>query len=157
MKWILCDERLPKEGQMVLTTIRGHDVIIVQDEETFEEAIERVRNEVCYVSVGFIGSDGWYGADGYPLIVHPIAWMPLPKPYTADRKTENSSEKPNNSTRSKMEQVDKPKTQTETQNSNLTFEKADECAKEYEELGLKELKELIEADRKTEQTEREDK
>lgn len=47
-----------------------------------------------------------------------------------------------------------PTTQTETQNSNLTFEK-DECAKEYEELGLKELKELIEADRKTEpQTER---
>lgn len=48
-------------------------------------------------------------------------------------------------------------TQTETQNSNLTFEK-DECAKEYEELGLKELKELIEADRKTEpQTERSEK
>ena len=73
----------------------------------------------------------------------------------ADRKTENSSEKPNNSTISKMEQVDKdinvrskdcetckhyklacelfseickyePTTQTETQNSNLTFEKADE-------------------------------
>ena len=69
------------------------------------------------------------------------------------------------------------KTQTETQNSNLTFEKRtmrdcynceryetegecvechyepkDECTKEYEELGLKELKELIEADRKTEQT-----
>ena len=42
-----------------------------------------------------------------------------------------------------------PTTQTETQNSNLTFEK-DECAKEYEELGLKELKELINADRKTE-------
>ena len=56
----------------------------------------------------------------------------------ADRKTEP--------TISKMEQVeDEPK----TQNSNLTFEK-DECAKEYEELGLKELKELIEADRKTE-------
>ena len=74
-------------------------------------------------------------------------------------------------------------TQTETQNSNLTFKTLeycdicdhkgceecianaldehcmpsqfnkqieDECAKEYEELGLKELKELIEADRKTE-------
>lgn len=40
-------------------------------------------------------------------------------------------------------------TQIETQNSNLTFEK-DECAKEYEELGLKKLKELIEADRKDE-------
>ena len=34
-----------------------------------------------------------------------------------------------------------PTTQTETQNSNLTFEK-DECAKEYEELGLRKLKEL---------------
>ena len=175
MKWILCDERLPKEGQMVLTTIRGHDVIIVQDEETFEEAIERVWNEVCYVSVGFIGSDGWYGADGYPLIVHPIAWMPLPQPYIADRKTEPSdSEKPNNCepsicdtcryynsnipcgstpsackeadkfaeefvdglkklkqtepTSSKMEQVDEPKTQMKTQNSNLTFEKQTDCA-----------------------------
>ena len=32
-------------------------------------------------------------------------------------------------------------TQTKTQNSNLTFEK-DECSKEYEELGLKEMKEL---------------
>ena len=42
-----------------------------------------------------------------------------------------------------------PTTQTKTQNSNLTFEK-DECAKEYEELGLKELKGLINADRKTE-------
>ena len=47
--------------------------------------------------------------------------------------------------------ADTPQTETQmkTQNSNLTFEK-DECAKEYEELGLKELKELIEADRKTE-------
>ena len=118
MKWILCDERLPEEGQMVLTTIRGHDVIIPQEGETLEEAIERIWNDVCYVSIGFIGSDGWYGADGFPEVVHPIAWMPLPKPYTADRKTEP--------TISKMEQVEEPTTQTETQNSNLTFEKADE-------------------------------
>ena len=86
---------------------------------------------------------------------------------------------------SKMEQVNEPKTQTKTQNSNLTFKTLeycdicdhkgceecianaldehcmpsqfkkqieDECAKEYEELGLKKLKELIEADRKTEPT-----
>ena len=99
MKWILCDERLPEEGQMVLTTIRGHDVIIPQEGETIEEAIERIWNDVCYVSIGFIGSDGWYGADGFPQIVHPIAWMPLPQPYKADRKTEP--------TISKMEQVDK--------------------------------------------------
>lgn len=113
MEWILCDERLPEEGQMVLTTIRGHDVIILQEGETLEEAMERIWNDVCYVSVGFIGSDGWYGADGFPEVVHPIAWMPLPKPYRKDEptiskmeqvdkdinvrsKTENSSEKPNN-------------------------------------------------------------
>jgi hypothetical protein len=89
-EWILCDERLPEEGKMVLTTIRGHDVIIPQEGETIKEAMERIWNDVCYVSVGFIGSDGWYGADGYPQIVHPIAWMPLPKPYTADRKTEQT-------------------------------------------------------------------
>ena len=92
-----------------------------------------------------------YGVEGYP---------PRDEP--------NSSEKPNNcetcrhytlacdlfSEICKYEPKDEPKTQMKTQNSNLTFEK-DECAKEYEELGLKELKELIEADRKTEHTERE--
>ena len=93
MKWILCDERLPEEGQMVLTTIRGHDVIIPQEGETIEEAIERIWNDVCYVSIGFIGSDGWYGADGFPQIVHPIAWMPLPQPYKADRKNEPQTER----------------------------------------------------------------
>ena len=48
--------------------------------------------------------------------------------YKAEQ-TENSSEKPNNSTISKMEQVeDEPKTQMKTQNSNLTFEKQTDCA-----------------------------
>ena len=102
----------------------------------------------------------------------------------ADRKTEpNSSEKPNNSTISKMEQVDKDinvRSKNEPQltpnycgtckhrevpcgdlpcdvchgysNYEPKGEPQDECAKEYEELGLKELKELIEADRKTEPT-----
>lgn len=82
--WIPCSERLPEEEQMVLTTIRGHDVIIPQEGETIEQAIKRIWNEVCYVSVGFIGSDGWYGADGYPQMVHPIAWMPLPKPWEGE-------------------------------------------------------------------------
>ena len=80
----------------------------------------------------------------------------------------------------RYERKDESKTQMKTQNSNLTFEKRtmrdcynckryetegecvechyepkDECAKEYEELGLKELKELIKADHKDEpQTER---
>lgn len=48
--------------------------------------------------MGSVQSDYyWDGFDkerkyGYNI----VAWMPLPEPYTADRKTENSSEKPNN-------------------------------------------------------------
>lgn len=78
-RWIPCEERLPEEGQLVLTTIRGTDVIRVEDGETFEDAIDRSR-KIVRVSVGFIGSDGWYGIDGYPEIVAPCAWMPMPLP-----------------------------------------------------------------------------
>ena len=97
---------------------------------------------------------------------------------TDDRKTENSSEKPNNSTISKMEQVDKDinvRSKDEPHCYTCKYERRgcadepcvdcrgrskyepkdepqDEYAKEYEELGLRKLKEL----RKDEpQTERE--
>ena len=79
-QWVPCSERLPKEGDLVLTTIRGTDFIHLRDEETFEDAIERTQ-KMLRVSCGFWGEDGWYGADGYPEIVKPIAWMPLPEPY----------------------------------------------------------------------------
>ena len=79
-QWVPCSERLPKEGDLVLTTIRGTDFIHLRDEETFEDAIERTQ-KMLRVSCGFLGEDGWYSADGYPAIVKPIAWMPLPEPY----------------------------------------------------------------------------
>ena len=79
-RWIPCKERLPEEGQLVLTTIRGTDVISVEDGETLEDAIDRSR-KIVRVSVGFIRSDGWYDVDGYPEIVTPRAWMPLPEPW----------------------------------------------------------------------------
>lgn len=82
-RWISCEERLPEEGQLVLTTIRGTDVIRVKDGETLEDAIDRSR-KIVRVSVGFIGSDGWYGVDGYPEIVAPCAWKPLPEPYKGE-------------------------------------------------------------------------
>lgn len=80
MRWIPCSERLPEKHQMVITTIIGTDVIRMSPGETFEDALARVRNHVC-VSVGYIEDDGWYGADGFPQIVKPIAWMPLPEAY----------------------------------------------------------------------------
>ncbi len=79
-RWIPCSEQLPKKHQMVLTTIIGTDVIRMIPGETFEDALARVRNHVR-VSVGYIEDDGWYGADGFPQIVTPVAWMPMPEPY----------------------------------------------------------------------------
>ena len=75
MKWIPCSERLPREysdDERVLATtdVDGLGVIIMP-----------IYDVVSWYRKGYIS-----------------AWMPLPKPYTADRKTEP--------TISKMEQVE---------------------------------------------------
>ena len=73
--WILCDEQMPEYSTQVLITINGTDFIVLGCDNDFEP----------YVSLGqYIEDDGWYGADGYPLMVSPIAWMPLPEPYRKD-------------------------------------------------------------------------
>lgn len=76
--WIKCSEQLPNENCMVLICIYGSDLIMTQDGETLAEAVERIRRECVSVTVGFIGSDGWYGEDWMPLMVQPTYWMPLP-------------------------------------------------------------------------------
>ena len=81
MSWTPMTERKPEKGKIVLVTIRGNDLIFQHEGETLEDALERVRRTYVRVTVGFIGSDGWYGADGYPLMVRPVAWMPMPEPY----------------------------------------------------------------------------
>lgn len=78
-QWILCGERLPRKHETVIVTIKGHDVIIPMAGESVEDAIDRI-NKATWVSVGFLGSDGWYGADGYPMTVRPVAWRLLPGP-----------------------------------------------------------------------------
>lgn len=82
MEWIKCSERMPEKRLQVWLTIRGHDVIVPMKWETFEQAQERI-NRIRWVTQGFLGSDGWYGADGFPMVVTPIAWMPIdcPEPY----------------------------------------------------------------------------
>ena len=82
-QWIPCSERLPEEGRFVLTTIIETDIVYQDEGETIEEALKRSM-KMKRVSVGFIGSDGWYGADGYPEIVTPRAWMPLPEPWKGE-------------------------------------------------------------------------
>ena len=82
-RWIPCAERLPEEERMVIVTIRGHDVIRCEDGETLEEAIDRVM-QMLRVSVGFMYDDGWFGVDGYAMMVQPVAWMPLPEPWKGE-------------------------------------------------------------------------
>ena len=76
-RWIPCSERLPEQGERVIVAIFGSDMIMPNEGETLQDAIERSRKE-GYITVGFIGSDGWYGADWFPLMVHPSYWMPKP-------------------------------------------------------------------------------
>ncbi len=76
----------------------------------------KTKKGIQSVNRAYYDNGFWHGSGSMSGVE---AWMPLPAPYRKD--------------------------ESKTQNSNLTFEK-DECAKEYEELGLKELKELIKAD-----------
>ena len=79
--WISGKDRLPEKHENVLVAIAGHDVIIQNDGETLEEAINRTFREVRYVTIGSIDDEGdWNGPEGYPMMVQPSFWMPLPEP-----------------------------------------------------------------------------
>ena len=84
-QWIPCSKRLPEDGATVWVTIKGHDVIRCEDGETLEQAIERI-NKIRWVTQGYWSEEehGWNDPSyGCPLIVQPIAWMPIdtPEPY----------------------------------------------------------------------------
>lgn len=83
-RWILCTDRLPEDERTVWVTVKGHDVIIVEDGETLEEAVDRVM-KIRWVTQGYYcreeGEEGWNDPMfGTPLMVQPIAWMDIDKP-----------------------------------------------------------------------------
>lgn len=82
-KWIPCSERLPEKHQMVLTTIKGVDLFRECADKNFFEAVATAKKRTL-VSVGYLGDDGWYGADGFPQIIPTVAWMPMPEPFRGD-------------------------------------------------------------------------
>ena len=81
--WVPCSERLPEDGVKVWVTIQGHDVIRCEKGESLEDAIERI-SKIRWVTTAYWSEDehGWNDPYfGCPLVVGPIAWMPLPEPY----------------------------------------------------------------------------
>jgi len=94
IKWIPCDDRLPEPDKLVLVSICGSDLIFCQEGETYEDALERIWKTHRRVSTGYYVDDeddkGWYN-DGFPMVVHPVAWMPIPElePYDPDKEADN--------------------------------------------------------------------
>ena len=62
-RWIPCSERLPEERKAVIVCCFGSDMIRINLGESLEDAKKRTKKEIVNVTIGFIGSDGWYGAD----------------------------------------------------------------------------------------------
>jgi Protein of unknown function (DUF551). len=76
-EWIPVKDKLPEKDQTVLTAIFGSDCITQYIDETFEDAVRRA-NSFGKVSLSILCEDGWYSADGYPEIITPSYWRPLP-------------------------------------------------------------------------------
>ena len=81
-RWIPVTERLPEDGVTVWVTIKGHDVIKCEEGETLEQAIARI-SKIRWVTQGYWSEEehGWNDPSfGCPLMVKPIAWMPIETP-----------------------------------------------------------------------------
>ena len=81
-------ESMPEDGVTVWVTIKGHDVIRCEEGETLEQAIARI-SKIRWVTQGYWSEEehGWNDASfGCPLMVQPIAWMPMemPEPYKGE-------------------------------------------------------------------------
>ena len=131
MKWIPVEEALPKSQNEYLVTVNF-------DGDTYVECLHYGKPLMANREVKgecFYDSDDEWGDVVYDTGTEVIAWMPLPQPYKADRKTEP--------TISKMEQVE-PQTCSFSDCDNFKnpdYERCIECKRKQIKL-------------KTEQTER---
>ena len=79
--WIKVSEQKPRTWENVIVACYGSDFVVLEKGETLEQCLERVKSEFVRVTIGYIDNEGfWNGIDGFPLIVTPTYWQPLPEP-----------------------------------------------------------------------------
>ena len=86
MKWIPVEEALPKSQNEYLVTVNF-------DGDTYVECLHYGKPLMANREVKgecFYDSDDEWGDVVYDTGTEVIAWMPLPQPYKADRKTEQT-------------------------------------------------------------------
>jgi len=87
-RWIPCSERMPEDGENCLVSVRCSNNFLV-DRGTYSTDLFNVDEEDFF---GERGKSGWYYINseyGYCRILNVIAWMPLPEPYRAERRTDD--------------------------------------------------------------------
>ena len=89
MRWIPCSERFPEDGTSCLVSVRCSKEFVLVDMGTYSTDLSKVDEENFF---GERGKSGWYYINseyGYCRILNVIAWMPLPEPYRAERRTDD--------------------------------------------------------------------
>lgn len=79
VNWISTKDKLPPKDTLVIAAVFGSDMVYLEDGETLDQAMERLRKTCRRITLAYIGEDGWTDWDGYPCIIHPSYWMPLPE------------------------------------------------------------------------------
>ena len=80
MKWIKVTDKKPEPYVTVIVVCYGNDFINPLPGESVGECIARQNRECIRVTLGDIDEDGyWNGPDGYPMMIAPRYWQPLPE------------------------------------------------------------------------------
>lgn len=86
--WIPVSDGLPEDGTDCLVSVRCSKKVVVVGMATYSTDLFTVDKEDFF---GNRGESGWYYLSrgyGYCKVLNVLAWMPLPEPYRAERRTD---------------------------------------------------------------------